>query len=76
MIDHKKALATAQAGGWDEAHEMVQDADDTVSCLIHGLLHRIEGDMANAGYWYQRAGEVLPGNTVEEEFARLGAKLG
>ena len=70
-IDHRKALDYASAGKWEEAHTLVQSYSDRISCLIHGYLHRVEGDMGNARYWYQRANEDLPGDTLEEEFARL-----
>lgn len=68
---HKQALKLAQAGQWDAAHRLVQDAADPLSCRIHGYLHRVEGDLGNAGYWYRRAGEALPENTLDVEFRRL-----
>ncbi|MDH3638155.1 MAG: hypothetical protein OES09_06785 [Gammaproteobacteria bacterium] len=70
-IDHRKALDYANAGKWDEAHELVQSSSDRNSCLIHGYLHRVEGDLGNARYWYRRADQKMPNNTLEEEFARL-----
>lgn len=69
--DHRKALDLARDGCWDEAHELVQSSSDTLSCLIHAYLHREEGDLGNAGYWYRRAGEPMPDNTLEEELNRL-----
>ena len=26
---------------------------------IHAVVHRMEGDLANAGYWYRRVGRPL-----------------
>ena len=69
--DHLHALDLAREGKWDDAHCLVQEYSDARSCLIHGYLHRIEGDLSNAGYWYRRAGEVMPDNTVQEEAKRL-----
>ena len=69
--DHCKAIELAKAGNWDEAHEMVQPFSDKMSCLIHGYLHRVEGDLGNAGYWYSRGGESMPDNSPEEELERL-----
>ena len=69
--DHAKALQLAAAGRWDEAHELVQPYTDTLSCLIHGYLHRVEGDASNARYWYRRADENMPDNTLEQEMRRL-----
>lgn len=73
---HERALALAREGRWDEAHGLVQDHADPLSCRIHGCLHRIEGDLANAGYWYRRAGVARPEETVEAELARLAALAG
>ena len=70
---HIDALNLARAGHWDEAHELVQPHSDPTSCLIHGYLHRVEGDLGNAGYWYRRAGAMLPDNTLDEELERLSA---
>jgi hypothetical protein len=39
--------------------------------LIHAYLHRVEGDLSNAAYWYRQAGETMPDNELDEELARL-----
>ena len=69
--DHIQALNLAKEGKWDEAHKLVQPYSDDYSCLIHGYLHRVEGDLGNAGYWYRRTGISIPDNTLEEEMDRL-----
>jgi hypothetical protein len=69
--DHFKALSLAKDGEWDLAHEVVQPFYDPLSCRIHGYLHRIEGDIGNAGYWYRRAGMQIPANSPEEELSSL-----
>ncbi|MGD8176299.1 hypothetical protein [Marinimicrobium sp. ARAG 43.8] len=66
-----KALELARSGDWEGAHTLVQDGSDSLSALIHGYLHREEGDLSNAAYWYRRAGETLPDNTLTEEWQRL-----
>ncbi|WP_027329893.1 hypothetical protein [Marinimicrobium agarilyticum] len=71
MTDQERALELARAGEWDKAHSLVQANSDSLSCLIHAYLHREEGDLANANYWYRRAGETMPDNTLEEEWERL-----
>jgi membrane associated rhomboid family serine protease len=40
---------------WDAAHAIVQAEDDADSAWVHAHLHRVEGDLSNARYWYQRA---------------------
>jgi hypothetical protein len=71
MNHAKRAVALINAGDWDGAHNLVQDGNDKISCLLHAYLHRDEGDLGNAGYWYRRAGESFPDNTLTEELARL-----
>ncbi len=70
-INHLEALDMARNDRWDEAHRLVQQYSDPLSCLIHAWLHRQEGDNWNAGYWYSRAGSEMPDNTLEEELQRL-----
>lgn len=75
-IDHIRALEFAREGRWDEAHRMVQGGSDPFSCLIHAYLHRVEGDPSNARYWYNRAGEEMPDNSLREEWQRLHDLIG
>lgn len=69
--DQLKALDLARNGHWAEAHELIQSSSDELACLIHAYLHRQEGDLGNARYWYRRAGIDMPDNTLEEELERL-----
>lgn len=71
ICDYIKILNLAKDGEWDEAHLLIQQHSDQWSCLIHGYLHRVEGDLSNAQYWYDRAQSSLPDNTLEEELERL-----
>ena len=71
-----KALADVKDGKWDEAHRLVQSMADRDSCLIHGYLHRVEGDFGNARYWYGRANRTMPENSLEEEWNRLRDLIG
>jgi hypothetical protein len=42
---------------WSRAHDICQAHEgEPVFDRIHALIHRIEGDDANARYWYRRAG--------------------
>ena len=50
------AVELALAGKWDAAHNLVQQyEDDATAAWIHAVLHKIEGDLGNARYWYHRA---------------------
>ena len=52
---HLRALSHLRKNEWNEAHAIVMGMRDRPAFHIHGLLHRIEGDLANARYWYGRA---------------------
>lgn len=73
--DHRKVLDLAKAGDWEEAHKLVQVHSDELSCRIHGYLHRVEGDLGNASYWYRRGGQSLPTNKLEDEWSRLSGQI-
>lgn len=59
LSDHRRALAHLRRREWQEAHEIVMDLEDKVAYRMHGLVHRLQGDMENARYWYARAGVRL-----------------
>ena len=40
-------------GDWDKAHELANDVDDQTGAWVHAYLHRKEGDLGNAAYWYR-----------------------
>ena len=64
-------------GNWDKAHEVAQDVEGRDGAWVHAYLHRKEGDLGNAGYWYQRAGRrVATGDLRVEWEAIVGEMLG
>ena len=62
-------------GDWTKAHEIIQDEDDKTGSWIHAYLHRKEGDIGNADYWYRKAGQTRPEYSLEEEWKRLSSQL-
>ena len=58
------ALSTAirhlRHGDWQKAHAIVQHDNTELGCWAHGIVHMLEGDLANARYWYRRAGRPFP----------------
>ncbi|MBX3568905.1 MAG: hypothetical protein KF914_12660 [Rhizobiaceae bacterium] len=58
-------------GDWQRAHERAQERDDGPGMHVHAYLHRKEGDLPNAGYWYRRAGVSLSRLTLEGEWEQL-----
>jgi len=73
--DHLKVLNLAKEGKLQESHKLVQQYSDEFSCLIHAYIHRAEGDLSNANYWYQRAGIEIPDIPLEEELQTLFNKV-
>ncbi len=69
------ALWWAAKGGWDQAHKIVQDEDDKDSAWVHAYLHRLEGDSANAGYWYRQAGQSVAAGSLETEWEGIVSTL-
>lgn len=66
-----KALELDQGGDWEEAHRLAQQVEETNGYWLHAYLHRKEGDLGNARYWYSRAGKPFPEDDLESECNRL-----
>lgn len=62
-------------GDWDAAHRVAQDIDGEDGAWIHAYLHRKEGDLGNAGYWYRHAGRTVASGSLEDEWRTLAAEL-
>ena len=71
-----RAVWRAAKGDWDDAHALVQDEDSAEAAWVHAYLHRVEGDLGNAGYWYRQAGQPVAKDSLEAEWARIVAALG
>ena len=55
LSDELRAMWHTKAGNWEDAHNIAQDISSPMGSWIHALLHLIEGDIGNAGYWFNRA---------------------
>lgn len=62
-------------GNWSAAHLIAQEIEDETGSWIHAYLHRKEGDLGNAGYWYRRAKQPTAHDTLEEEWTRIVSRL-
>ena len=58
-------------GDWEKSHTIIQDINDPTAAWIHAYLHRKEGDIGNADYWYRRANKSRPALTLEEEWEAI-----
>ena len=70
-----RAMWEDAKGNWNAAHSVAQDIEDEEGSWIHAYLHRKEGDLANAGYWYRRAKPPTAQDTLEEEWTRIVSSL-
>jgi hypothetical protein len=62
-------------GDWDGAHRLAQSQDNAESAWVHAYLHRVEGDLGNAGYWYRRAGKPASQQPLADEWAAIVTDL-
>jgi hypothetical protein len=58
-------------GEWTRAHELAQAVETPEGAWVHAYLHRKEGDLANADYWYRRAGRRRPEAPLDAEWAGI-----
>ena len=71
----QEVLSRLAAGDWDGAHKIVQDDPSPEAAWVHAHLHRVEGDLANARYWYGRAGRPAATGSLDEERAEIARVL-
>ena len=69
------ALWWARKDNWDKAHRIVMDEAGKDCAWVHAYLHRVEGDLDNARYWYRRAERSLPASALSEEWTDIARSL-
>jgi hypothetical protein len=68
--DLRRAIDLLAAGEWQAAHTIVQEDGSALAAWLHGIVHTIEGDLANARYWYGKAERAFRGpEAVDDEIA-------
>ena len=71
-FDHVRSSGFKLGPSWTAAHAIAQNhGGEHLFDALHALLHRIEGDTFNAGYWDRRAGTDLGAQGLEYEFQAL-----
>ena len=72
---HLESLWYAGKGDWEQSHNIIQDINDNNASWIHAYLHRKEGDIWNADYWYRSAGKKRPSVSLEQEWEAIVKQL-
>jgi hypothetical protein len=69
------ALWWAAKDEWDRAHALVMDESGPDAAWVHAYLHRVEGDLPNAGYWYRQAGREPATGAFDTEWNAIATAL-
>jgi len=67
----ERALWWDAKGDWDKAHNSAQEDEGEAAAWVHAYLHRKEGDLSNARYWYRRAGKPAAAQTLAAEWEAI-----
>jgi hypothetical protein len=69
------ALWWAGKKDWERAHGLVMDESGKDCAWVHAYLHRVEGDIENARYWYRRAGKPAAQGRLQAEWDAIAGAL-
>jgi hypothetical protein len=69
------ALWHARRGEWDKAHSIAQDDKSDNGAWVHAHLHRVEGDLPNARFWYGKGGRDESTVSTGEEWVLIATEL-
>jgi hypothetical protein len=75
VSNYLRALWHDAKEDWEKAHSIIQDIPDKTASWIHAYLHRKEGDIWNADYWYSKAGRKRPELTLTQEWENIVKEL-
>jgi len=65
----------AAKDNWHRAHKLVMNEEGVDCAWVHAYLHRLEGDLDNARYWYRQARQNPAEGELETEWAAIAAAL-
>jgi len=68
-----EALTLLERGDWQQAHAIVQEQQTQYAYWLHGIVHVMENDLANAQYWYERAKRTFSSDAPSELAAARAA---
>lgn len=69
--DLLRAMWMLRKGDWNGAHDLVSDIPSKMASRIHAHLHRVEGDLSNAGYWYGQASVKRETGSLDAEWEAI-----
>ena len=69
------SLWWAAKDDWDKAHKIVMDEGGKDCAWVHAYLHRVEGDLGNARYWYGQARRPVSGKSLDAEWEAMAREL-
>jgi hypothetical protein len=70
-----RSLWWAARGDWDKAHKIVMEEEGAEAAWVHAYLHRVEGDLPNASYWYRTASKPVQKGPLDAEWAAIADAL-
>ena len=70
-----EALWHDAKGDWKAAHRTVMNAQSVAAAWVHAYLHRKEGDLDNARYWYRKAKQPAATGALEAEWTAIAERL-
>lgn len=62
-------------GNWDAAHDVTNEMNGEIGAWVHAYLHRVEGDLSNAAYWYNRAKRPVSKCPLAQEWDEIAQYL-
>ena len=62
-------------GNWEEAHRLAQSEKSSAGSWVHAFLHRVEGDLGNAAYWYRLADRPVCTSSLDDEWDEIVTAL-
>jgi hypothetical protein len=65
------ALWWAEKNEWEEAHRIVMREGGKDCAWVHAYLHRVEGDLDNARYWYRQAQRSVAASSLADEWTKI-----
>lgn len=70
-----QALWQEAKGNWEASHDIVNDMPNALGSWIHAYLHRVEGDLSNAAYWYRKAERPVCEDSLESEWENIAKDI-